>query len=144
MSKQDCLLAACDASLGRLFEGLEQAIAAEPDWAQGVRRGLRALLERTAAEPQLARVWFVELHAVNVAGAERHAVAIDRLAVALRPPGGNSASITRVRDQIIAGGVWHTIGAQSSAILSALCRNCFRPCITTCSSTTAAGHGRRR
>ncbi len=110
-NKQDCLLAAWDASLARLLRGLREAIAAEPEWALGVAMGLRWLLARLAGEPQLARVWFVELRAVGVAGAERHIRALESLAIALRPRWGNPPHVTRACEQVIAGGVWNTIHA---------------------------------
>lgn len=117
-TKQDCLLAACDAALGWLLLGLEEAIAAARDWARGVREGLRVLLERVAAEPQLARVCFVELYALDLVGGERRGAALERLAVALRPPAGNPPNITPVCEEVIAGGVWN-------AIQSAIVRDAF-------------------
>jgi AcrR family transcriptional regulator len=108
-NKEGCLLAGCDASLGRLLGRLREGIAAEADWATGVGEGLRWLLARLAGAPQLARVWFVELRAVDIAGALRHVEALESLALALRPPSGNPPNITDVCERVIAGGVWNTI-----------------------------------
>lgn len=108
-SHAECLLAACDASLDWLLQGLERAVAAEPDWVVGTERGLRALIERVTAEPQLARVWLVELYAVedvDVGGAQRRGEALWRIAAALRPP---EASPGDVREQVLAGGIWRAL-----------------------------------
>jgi len=110
-NRAECFLAACDASLDWLLEGLEQATATDPDWVSATGRGLRDLLERLSAAPELARAWLVELYAVesvDVGGARHRAEALRRLGVALRPPQGRG-QVDIVRDQVTAGGIWYAL-----------------------------------
>lgn len=109
----DILLTACDEALEWVLGGFERAVAGEARWPDGVREGLRCLLERLASKPELARCCFVELCALGSPGEECRLRAIARLAAALRPPGAQASRGRglNVGDELVAGGVWHAIEA---------------------------------
>jgi len=58
--KEDCFLATFDAVRDHLAELIENAAAAEGEWADRVLAALRSLLEFFAGEPQLARLFLLE------------------------------------------------------------------------------------
>ena len=109
----DLLLTACQASLDFALGELEQAIAAQANSANGVRDGLRRLLEYWESEPELARCCLLEMYALGASGQDCRRRTLERLAAALRPTGlgggagrGGRLSLT---DELVAGGIWHTI-----------------------------------
>ena len=58
--KEECFLATFDAVRDHLAELIENAAAAEGEWADRVVGALRSLLEFFAAEPDLARLFLLE------------------------------------------------------------------------------------
>jgi AcrR family transcriptional regulator len=113
----DLLLSACDAWLADLLDDVERAVAGRGLWAQGIRDGLRCLLEGVAAHPDLGHCCFLELCALGTAGEKRRLRALEQLAAALRPgsTGERPRGRLHVSDELVAGGVWHAVEA---AILS--------------------------
>jgi AcrR family transcriptional regulator len=107
-SGEDCLLEACDLSLPWLLQAITDGLFAEPQWTHGVAAGLGNLLVRLAGEPELARVWFIELRRADVAGARRHVQALETLARALRPWERRPSALS-LSEQVMAGGVWYAI-----------------------------------
>jgi len=79
--KEDCFLAAFDASAERLRKRIEAALGdAEENWRERLRRGLEALLEFIAAEPNAARTVIVEARASSPAGLRRRDELLDGFA----------------------------------------------------------------
>jgi AcrR family transcriptional regulator len=67
--KENCFLAAFDASTQRLRERVDAAVGdAEGSWRRRLRRGLEALLRFVADEPNAARAVIVEARASSPAG----------------------------------------------------------------------------
>src|SRR5262245_55331862 len=58
--KEDCFLAACDATGRETLENL-YAQADRPTWREALREGLRIYLESWQARPRFARAYLVEL-----------------------------------------------------------------------------------
>jgi len=98
---------------------LERAVAAQADCSNGVRDGLRRLLEYSETEPDLARCCLAEMSALGAPGEECRVRALKRLAAALRPTDLNADTRRPDRmtltDELVAGGVWHAIGAAITA-----------------------------
>jgi AcrR family transcriptional regulator len=79
--KEDCFLAAFDASAQRLRECLETAVAEEYEgWRPWLRRGLEALLRFIVEEPHAARTVIVEARASSPEGLRRRDELLDRFA----------------------------------------------------------------
>jgi len=109
----ELLLTACEASLDFALTELVRAVAAQPDWSDGVWDGLGRLLEYSESEPELARCCLLEVHALGAPGKECRRRALERLAAALRPTAlngnGRWAGRLSLTDELVAGGVWHAI-----------------------------------
>lgn len=84
--KQDCLLAAYDAAAGLVLAAATRAADAEPARAGGAAARLEAVmatyLKALAAQPDLTRVFHVEIQAAGEAALRRH-LAVDLRYVAL-------------------------------------------------------------
>ncbi len=79
--KEDCFLAAFDASATRMRERIEAAVAdAGPGWRDQLRSGLAELLRFVADEPREARTVIVEARASSPAGLRRRDDLLDRFA----------------------------------------------------------------
>lgn len=79
--KENCFLAAFDASATRMREGIEAAVAdAGPGWRDQLRSGIAALLRFIADEPDEARVVIVEARASSPAGLRRRDDLLDHFA----------------------------------------------------------------
>jgi AcrR family transcriptional regulator len=79
--KEDCFLAAFDASATRMSERIEAAVAvAGPSWRARIRSGLAELLRFVAEEPLEARTVIVEARASSPAGLRRRDETLDRFA----------------------------------------------------------------
>jgi len=124
----DLLLTACQANLDFALTGLEQAVAAQAEWSDGVRDGLRRLLEYWESEPELAHCCLVEMYALGAPAKECRRRTLERLAASLRPTalngdGGQSGQMS-LTDELVAGGVWHAIetavAANETASLTSL------------------------
>jgi AcrR family transcriptional regulator len=76
--KEDCFLAAFDASATRMRERIEAAVAeAGPGWREALHGGIAALLEFIADEPEEARTVIVEARASTPAGLRRRDELLD-------------------------------------------------------------------
>lgn len=79
--KEDCFLAAFDATAKRMCERIEAAVAeAGPGWRNQLRCGIAELLRYIADEPQEARMVIVEARASSPAGLQRRDDMLDRFA----------------------------------------------------------------
>jgi AcrR family transcriptional regulator len=71
--KEDCFLAAYDACVDILMTQVIDAREGIEDWGEAMRASLRGYLEVMAAEPALARTFFVEVLAAGPRALERRA-----------------------------------------------------------------------
>ncbi len=79
--KEDCFLAAFDASAGRMRERIEATVAAAgPSWRDALRSGIAGLLRFVIEEPEEARIVIVEARASSPAGLHRRDELLDRFA----------------------------------------------------------------
>jgi AcrR family transcriptional regulator len=79
--KEDCFLAAFDASTAQLRERLEAAVAAAGlDWRDKLRGGIAELLRFIVDEPEVARIVIVEARASSPAGLLRRDELLDHFA----------------------------------------------------------------
>lgn len=79
--KENCFLAAFDASAARMRERIEVAVAdAGPSWQDQLRSGLAELLRFIADEPEEARTVIVEARASSPAGLRRRDELLDHFA----------------------------------------------------------------
>jgi AcrR family transcriptional regulator len=82
--KEDCFLAAFDASATRMQERIEAAVAdAGPSWREGLRSGIAELLRFIVEEPEEARTVIVEARASSPAGLRRRDELLDRFATCI-------------------------------------------------------------
>lgn len=82
--KEDCFLAAFDASAARMRERIE-AVAADADasWRDRLRRGIGELLQFIADEPEEARMVIVEARASSPVGLRRRDELLDHFAACI-------------------------------------------------------------
>lgn len=102
VDKEDCFLAAFDASVQRLRARLEVAVGEKDEgWRPWLRRSLEALLQFIAEEPHAARTVIVEARASSPAGLRRRDELLDRFAACIdaearkelaSPPSGIAAA----------------------------------------------------
>ncbi len=79
--KEDCFLAAFDASSQRMRARIEEAVAdAAPEWRDQLRAGIAELLRFIAEEPEEARMVIVEARASSPAGLRRRDDLLDSYA----------------------------------------------------------------
>jgi AcrR family transcriptional regulator len=79
--KEDCFLAAFDASATRMRERIETAVVeAGASWRTGLRSGIAELLRFTVEEPEEARTVIVEARASSPAGLRRRDEPLDHFA----------------------------------------------------------------
>ena len=78
--KVGCLLAAYDDAVGAALQEAWASFDAAPEWAEGIRDGLTALLDAMAAEPELARLCVMDVLACGQPGRQRHTATLDALA----------------------------------------------------------------
>lgn len=79
--KEDCFLAAFDASAKRMRESIAAAVAdSGPGWREQLRSGVNALLRFIAEEPGEARVVIVEARASSPGGLRRRDELLDHYA----------------------------------------------------------------
>ena len=83
--KEDCFLAAFDASAARMRERIEAAVAedAAPSWRDQLRSGIAELLRFIAEEPEEARTVIVEARASSPAGLRRRDELLDHFAACI-------------------------------------------------------------
>ena len=82
--KEDCFLAAYEAAADELFERVREAQRAPGPWLERMRGGISAYLRWLAAEPDLARVFLIEVAAAGPRAAERREALRDRYAERMR------------------------------------------------------------
>jgi AcrR family transcriptional regulator len=83
--KQDCFLAAYEAASEELLARVAEAhAAADDDWVERTRAGIRAYLRWLAADPALARVYLIEVAAAGPEALERRERLRDRYAELVR------------------------------------------------------------
>ncbi len=78
--KHDCFLAAYDMVVERLFAEVDGLCDSGQGWLERVRKGLAAIVELFALEPELARIAVVEATAAGADARRRHWNAISRFA----------------------------------------------------------------
>jgi len=88
--KEVCFSAAYEDGVERLAIAVETAAGQEEDWDAKVSAGLQIGLEFLGADPALAHLLLVESLAAARPARLEHERSLERLAEALRPPGGSS------------------------------------------------------
>jgi AcrR family transcriptional regulator len=78
--KESCFLAAYDAVSDGVLAGIAGAEAGVSDWQQRILAGVRAYLEALAAEPEIARVFTVEILTAGPAALARRREVLRRFA----------------------------------------------------------------
>ncbi|HZK15560.1 MAG TPA: TetR/AcrR family transcriptional regulator [Solirubrobacterales bacterium] len=82
--KEDCFLAAFDASAAQMRTRIDAAVAdAGPDWRERLRNGIEGLLDFIAGEPKAARTVIVEARASSPAGLGRRDELLDHFATCI-------------------------------------------------------------
>jgi AcrR family transcriptional regulator len=79
-SKEDCFLAAFEATVERLLERMRQAVRMEKEPALQIEVGLRELIEMLMAEPNFARLMLIEIRTMGLVGQEGYQDALGRFA----------------------------------------------------------------
>ncbi|WP_345439968.1 TetR/AcrR family transcriptional regulator [Actinoallomurus vinaceus] len=105
----DCFLAAYERGTGILLDRMTNAYRAAPSWPEGIRAGLRVMLEVLAAEPRFARAALVE---VNAAGPRLRKARIEHLASFRRyftDPAYDLPSLPTVVIDAIIGGIYGAV-----------------------------------
>ncbi|MDW5593633.1 TetR/AcrR family transcriptional regulator [Conexibacter stalactiti] len=74
--KEECFLAAYDASVSLLMGGVTAAYEAEDEWIDAIRAALTAFLGFLAEHPDLTRLCIVDVHAVGTRGLARRDAAV--------------------------------------------------------------------
>ena len=82
--KLDCFLAAYEAASDELLEHMRAAQEVAGDWLARTRAGIHAYLRWLAAEPELARVFLIEIAAAGPEALERRERMRDRYAERMR------------------------------------------------------------
>jgi AcrR family transcriptional regulator len=84
-NKEECFLAAYDASVDGLLAAIDEALLAlAPDWLAAVRAAVEAYLEMLAARPSFARAFLIEVLGAGPEALARRAAVQDRFAAQLR------------------------------------------------------------
>lgn len=100
------------------LDSLRLACDAEPEWPQKIKAAIGAALDFTGAEPDLARLIFLDPLEVDVQVADRLLASSDRLASLLSAgrrhcPG--AAGLPRLTEKTLISGVQALIGAHLAA-----------------------------
>ncbi|MCO6008634.1 TetR/AcrR family transcriptional regulator [Actinoallomurus purpureus] len=107
----DCFLAAYQRGTGILLDRMTHAYEAASSWPEGMRAGLRVMLEVLAGEPRFARAALVE---VNAAGPRLRKARIEHLARFRRffaDPAYDLLSLPTVVIDAIIGGIYGAVYA---------------------------------
>ncbi len=84
-NKDDCFLAAYDATVDDLLATIDAALEAlAPDWLAAHRAAVGAYLETLAASPQFAKAFLIEVLGAGPEALDRRAAVQDRFAAQLR------------------------------------------------------------
>lgn len=110
-SREDCFLAAFDASLAELREATGAACAREAEWGVGVRAGLGALAGWLSEHPPQARLLLLESLRAGPAALRRRQDAVDGFApgLARSAPRLAAPASRRLLDRAVAGGIAHLL-----------------------------------
>jgi AcrR family transcriptional regulator len=82
--KEACFLAAYDAVSDAILTAIEGAAAEHTDWRERIVAGVHAYLGGMAAEPEIARVFIVDVLSAGPAALERRRAVLRRFAGSLR------------------------------------------------------------
>lgn len=111
-TKEQCFLLAYEQAVGEIVELVSSAYSFTGSWEDRVRTAIRAGLEIVAAEPQLARVTFVEMEVVGPASRKRRDELMASTAMLLgaalvQAPGEPEIPAASVR--ALMGGAYHVV-----------------------------------
>ncbi len=111
-SKREAFLAAFGALGGEALGEAAGAFDAEPDWAEGIGAGLRALLEHIATNELFARLAFFELPTAGPAALDQADATLDSFTYYLSPkmaPAQAGQPLSPMVLAAIASGIWAAI-----------------------------------
>ena len=112
-TKQDALLATLRLGVSRTLQVSAQAYQRQGgDWPAAVAAGLHTLLVHLAAEPQHARLGFVEALAGGPAALRVREQSLQAFAAYIDPGFELAPAVPRVTGEAIAGGIWQLIHLQ--------------------------------
>lgn len=119
-NKEDCFLAAFDASAERLREKLDAAVRRGGSvWRDRVRLGLAALLRFASHEPDTARMMVVEARAASSAAVKRRVELMDEFAHCLQAQAREFLPKSAPANSLTASGI---VGGVESVLYSRLCK----------------------
>lgn len=110
-NKEQAFLEAYDLVVAHLRTGVAGAYATRGSWAARVRRGLAAMLNLMASEPELAHVCIVEAVAAGPVALERRMRAMAVFGQFLTPPSTRRSPVivSPVTTETVVGGVYEVI-----------------------------------
>ena len=119
-NKEDCFLAAFDASADRLRKKVEAAVRkGGAVWRDRMRLGLEALLRFASREPDTARTMVVEARAASAAAVKRRVELMDEFANCLRSEAREFLPAGAPDNDLTASGI---VGGVESMLYSRLCK----------------------
>lgn len=119
-NKEDCFLAAFDASADRLRKKIDAAARRGGSvWRDRVRFGLEALLKFAAREPDTARTMVVEARAASATAVRRRVELLDHFASCLNSQARKLLPQTASHTEMTASGI---VGGVESLLYSRLCK----------------------
>jgi AcrR family transcriptional regulator len=120
-NKEDCFLAAFDASADRLRKKIEVAASNGGDvWRHRIRYGLEALLGFAVREPDTARTLVVEARAASATAVRRRVELLDEFASCLESTAAELLPQPGSRTAATAAGI---VGGVESLLYSRLCKH---------------------
>ena len=114
-SKEDCFMSALEAAVDVV---LAQAFATPPAGATAIEqfdRGLRTYLDALAAQPQLSRMFLIEVYAAGPAALERRAAVQRRFAAVLDDTFGRRTAGDRFANEAIVAATSSMVTARLAA-----------------------------
>jgi len=118
-NKEDCFLAAFDASAERLRKKVDSAVRKGDSWRERVRFGLEALLRFASREPDTARTMVVEARAASATAVRRRVELMDDFARCLESQARELLPEGRGKNGVTASGI---VGGVESLLYSRLCK----------------------
>jgi AcrR family transcriptional regulator len=119
-NKEDCFLAAFDASAKRLRTRIATAAGAGEGWRERLRLSLAALLTFAAEEPQTARTLIIEARAGSPAAIQRRVALLDDWAACIDAEARELLAEPQSDSPVTAAGI---VGGIESVLYSRLCRD---------------------
>lgn len=124
-SKEDCLLAAFDATVASILELVQAAMASATTTADRAAAGLRALVGSLAERPEVARLALIEIRKTGRNGEARYGEALARFARLIAEAsadrrGGAASDIPRLVAGTVAGVIAREVGEGRAAQLEGL------------------------